>query len=193
MKRNTSRTPLPSVEAMTEEMAREKAPSKLYPEVNSQVKAAHTTATIDAIREGLARAASRERVDLSDTERVMQRTRDFLEACSASATPPTLTGLCARGYGMSRRRVNAWMAQHADHETAIFLETVKDNLADLLQLLALGKTTDAVTTIFLLKNLHEYSDRVEIEPIVRDSYPGANTDAQTLARAYLDQIPDEDV
>lgn len=58
---------------------------------------------------------------------------------------------------------------------------------------SLNKAADAATTIFSLKNLHGFVDRVEIMPKVEDPGPlGPTMDPEELRRRIEDNIVDDE-
>lgn len=114
-------------------------------------------------------ADKRTTVNFNDLEDVKQRTRDYLEACANTGTFPSMMGLAAYGYGVSRQALYWRLKNHPDAETSRFIDRVRDLIADVLTSASLMRNADAVTTIFILKNGLGFADRVEIEPVTQQS------------------------
>ena len=105
------------------------------------------------------------KIDWNNLEQVKARALLYLEACAKSQSVPSVMGLAVHGFGVSRQALNEWIKQHPDSETADFIKRVKDCIADSLTDSSLHNSVNPIMAIFQLKNHHEHSDRVEIEPV----------------------------
>lgn len=168
---------------------RKQARSKLYNEVTSEIKAATISADVSFKRQNLMNAAKRPRADLNDPEDVQQRTNEYLLACEQAAVVPTFIGLCA-AMGYSRQGVYHYLNRSPETPSAKFLELAREVLADALISSGLTRTTDAAVTIFALKNLNGFADRLQIEPVQQENPLGSEVDAAELAKRYGD-LPED--
>lgn len=137
---------------------------------------------------GLKRSQERGSVDLYDFPEVQRRTIEYLEACQAGKSYPSIMGLCAYGFGVSRIWLNKFLANHPETETAQFLEGVKDVFADTLTNAALFGNADTTQVIFQLKNHFGHADRIELEPVQSKQYEPEKT-VEQIAAEY-DALPD---
>lgn len=137
---------------------------------------------------GLKRSQERGSVDLYNVQEVEHRTLEYLEACQVGKSYPSIMGLCAYGFGISRRWLNKFLSLHPETETAQFLETVKDTFADTLTNAALFGNADTTQVIFQLKNHFGHADRIELEPIQPKQYEPEKTIEQIAAE--YDALPD---
>lgn len=160
--------------------------NKLYPTVAREEKAEMISADIKFKREMLAAAS---RIDLNDLKAVTERTQGYLSACEVAATIPTFIGLAA-AFGMSRQNLYQFLSTHAGSPSAEYLEVVRDVLADSLITASLTRTTDAATSIFILKNLHGFVDKLEVEPIQRPDPQGPLVPIEVLEAKFA-ELPDE--
>lgn len=159
--------------------ARKRERPKLYAEASSEIKAAAIAADVALKRNTLMKSAKRPRVDLGDLEAVEARTDEFLAACENAAVVPTFLGLCT-ALGFTRQGLYAFLKRSPESPVAKFIELTRETLADALITSSLSRTTDAVTTIFVLKNMHNFVDRLEIEPVTPDDPLGAEPDQAAL-------------
>lgn len=156
---------LPS-EALAAELTVQKSSggrSKIYKEISDEHRAEIISA--DVRRKAHALKEHGGRVDLSDFERVQERTQAYLSACADAGTIPNVLGLASYGFGCSRQWLNEYMRAHPDSETTEYLETLKDMFADTLINASLGRVADSTMGIFVLKNCAGFRDRFEIEPV----------------------------
>ena len=131
----------------------------------------------------LRQALNAPRVDLSDTEKVQERTFMYLEACAQSSSFPSVMGLSG-AMGCSRQNLNQWLLSHPGHPTTDFVNMTKDVMADILTNASLFNSANAIQVIFQLKNHFEHSDRVEIAPIVQNQ-PDTDYNAEEIRARYL--------
>lgn len=126
----------------------------------------------------------REAVDLDNTGIVRQRALEYLQSCAEVPTTPTVSGLYALGLGLSRQAVAQWCIRHPNHQTAQFIEVLKESFADLLAASALGGSVAPVPAIFVLKNCYGWIDRMQVTPAVpvraEDEYS-----AEDIAKRYM--------
>ena len=108
-------------------------------------------------------------VDFNNLEDVKERTRIYLDACARAGAFPSIMGLAAYGYGVSRQALYWRLKNHPEAETSRFIDRVRDVIADVLTSAALMRNADAVTTIFVLKNGLGFADRIELEPVTQQN------------------------
>lgn len=162
--------------------------NKLYPEVARQEKAEMISADIRFKRNQLAAAS---KIDLKNLPAVTERTQEYLSACETAATVPTFIGL-ATAFGMSRQALYQFLSNHAGSPSAEYIEIVRDVLADSLVTASLTRTTDAATSIFILKNLHGFVDKLEVTPTTPEPPLGRLMSQEELEAKVADLIIDED-
>lgn len=143
---------------------RKKDKPKIYREIADEAKAAMISADVAFKRQNLAMATRQPKVDLDDLDDVKTRTDTFLAACEAASALPTFLGL-AVSFGYTREGLYKYLRNSSQTQTAQYIELVRETLADAMITASLNRTTDNSTTIFALKNLHGFSDRLEIEPV----------------------------
>ncbi len=171
---------------------RKREKPKIYRELADEAKAAAISADVSFKRKSLMDSANRPRVNLNNLEDVKSRTNDFLVACETASVVPTFLGLSV-ALGGSRQWLYKFLQSNPGTPSAEFLETTRDVLADALINSSLCRTTDAATTIFALKNLHGFSDRMEIVPKAEDPGPlGPTMDPEELRRRIEDNIVDDE-
>lgn len=164
---------------------RKQAKPKLYREAANEINAAIIGADVSQKRKELMKAAERPRVNLHDLEDVKNRTDEFLTACETVAVIPTFLGLCT-AFGMSREAVYKFLRNNPGSSSAEFIGLSRETLANIMITASLNKASDPATTIFSLKNLHGFSDRLEIEPIQSKDGPlGPLADKAELERRIL--------
>lgn len=170
-------------EALTADREKSGHKTKIYKEIADQHKGQQISLSITSKNNALKQAINAPRVDLSDTQEVQRRTFMYFEACSMSSCFPSVMGLAA-ALGCSRQNLNRWLLSHAEHPTANFISMAKDVMADLLVDSSLHNNSNAIMSIFVLKNNHGFADRVEVAPITperRDS----DYDPDDIRRRYL--------
>ena len=180
-----------NIETMSAELKeRKRGKPGLYCEINNEQKATAISADVSFKRESL--MAQRQKIDLDSIDDVRQRTDDFFRACEDAAVVPTFLGLCV-SFGYSREGLYRYLRVHSNSETAQFIELVRETLADALIASSLTRTTDAATSIFALKNLHGFSDKIEVAPVVEKSGPlGELQDKKELEARILGTVCLED-
>lgn len=101
------------------------------------------------------------RVSINDFDTVKDRVFDYLEYCDEKPQIPTVRGLCV-ALGVGSQTVNAWLKDHSEHETSIFLNQVMDIMADNVEQKALNGELDRVVSIFTLKSSYGYRENQDI-------------------------------
>lgn len=180
-----------NIETISAELKeRKRGKPGLYCEINNEQKIDAIRADVSFKRESL--MAQRQKVNLDSVADVRKRTDDFLRACEDAAVVPTFLGLCV-SFGYSREGLYRYLRVHSNSETAQFIELVRETLADALIASSLTRTTDAATSIFALKNLHGFSDRIEVAPVVEKAGPlGELQDKEELEARILGTVCLED-
>lgn len=178
---------------LTNSLAEQKrAKSRLYNEAANELRAAQISSDVALKHRLLDKAAEKKKVVFSDLADVRQRVGDYLTACQEAAVIPTMSGL-AVSFGVTRQAIYKFVNEHKEAESAKYLETVRELMADCLVSAGLGKSADAAVTIFILKNHHNYADRVEIAPVKEDSGPlGPTMDPEELRRRIEDNVVDDE-
>ena len=120
-------------------------------------------------------------VDLDDVKAVMERTRDYFEACAVAGNPPSMLTYCSIGLGLTRVRVVEYCRKHSNASTD-FLTRVTDLIADQITTGAMYGNLDNIMAIFQLKNLHGFADNVRIEAALPEQAP--EIDESALAAEY---------
>lgn len=120
-------------------------------------------------------------VDLDDVKAVMERTRDYFEACAVAGNPPSMLTYCSIGLGLTRTRVVEYCRKHSNASTD-FLTRVTDLIADQITTGAMYGNLDNIMAIFQLKNLHGFADNVRIEAALPEQAP--EIDESALAAEY---------
>lgn len=119
----------------------------------------------DICRAISALSGDRIRVDFDNVEDVRQRIIDYLTACYRSGIYPSVQGLAAHGFGISRQALNQWRIAHSDTQSARLIDMATDLFADVLTNQSLHNNANPVQALFQLKNNHAFADRVEIQPV----------------------------
>ena len=117
---------------------------------------------IEVARTALARIRERGTVDFWNVDEVIVRTEQYFAACEMSGTFPSLMGLCAKGFGTYRDRLDKFIYTHPDTPTAEYIGIVKDLMADILTNASLKNKANVAQTIFQLKNHFGHSDEVKV-------------------------------
>lgn len=119
-------------------------------------------ADIAVAREALVRIRERGSVDFWNIDEVIVRTEQYFEACEISGTFPSVMGLCAKGFGTYRDRLDKFIREHPDTPTAEYINIVKELMADTLTNASLRNKANVAQTIFQLKNHFGHSDEVKV-------------------------------
>lgn len=174
---------------------RKREKPKIYREIADEAKAAAISADVAFKRKNLTMASQQPKVDLNDLDAVKARTDAFLASCEAAAVVPTFLGL-AVSFGYTREGLYKYLRNSSLTQTAQYIELVREVLADAMISASLTRATDAATTIFSLKNLHGFSDRIEVAPVVEKDGPlGELQDKKELEARILGTVclEDEDI
>lgn len=135
-------------------------------------------------------ANEKKAVDFNNLEDVQNRTLEYLEACAKTGAFPSMMGLAAYGFGVSRQALYWQLKHNPNTETSHFLDRVRDLIADILSSAALMRNADAVTTIFVLKNGLGFSDRVEIEPVTSQKVESEYSIEDIKKRYMVEEMED---
>lgn len=106
----------------------------------------------------------RGRVDFHNLEDVKERTYKYFMACQQAEVFPSVMGLAAHGYGISRQGLNQYLRAHPGEEVTEFICMARDTIADILTNASLFNNANAAQVIFQLKNHFGHSDAPEPEP-----------------------------
>ena len=91
------------------------------------------------------------RTDLNDSVAVKAVTEVLMSKCAALGTLPNIE-LLACSLGLSRRRLYRFLEEHAESETARYLDTVRTGWAAARQMAMDTGACNVVSGIFVLKN-----------------------------------------
>lgn len=182
--------------AMMEEVNESGKKSQLYKIQSEQFKKAELAndigRAINAISE------ERVKVNFDNKTDVKKRITDYFTACSAAGVFPSVQGLASYGFGISRQALNQWRNRNRGKEVANMIDIACDMMADILTNQSLHNNANPVQTLFQLKNNHAFADRVEIEPIIDNSYEETHEITEEYLRnkygiGYLDdyELPSE--
>lgn len=175
------------------EMAEKTKPNRRlnYKETSDIHKAESLSQDIDNRITALKSVVKNGRVDLRDFEQVQKRTFSYLESCKKAQAFPSVLGLAAFGFGMSRQGLNRFLRDHPDLPSAQFIETTKDIFADILVNQSLYRNCDVTQVIFQLKNCNGFSDKLEIEAAKPVNPLGELMDQKQLEE-MIDSLPEPD-
>ena len=166
--------PIMGVEEMAAEIHKEQREGthqalRKYRDKNGDIVPEEKIGTDIAVaREALVRIRERGTVDFWNIEEVIVRTEQYFEACERSGTFPSLMGLCAKGFGTYRERLDKFIATHPDTPTAEYIGIVKELMADILTNASLRNKANVAQTIFQLKNHFGHSDEVKVVKTVQE-------------------------
>ncbi|MCH4153354.1 MAG: hypothetical protein LKF32_01725 [Mageeibacillus sp.] len=185
---------LVTVKSMAEVLSADKKRSnykgKLYKEMSDEHKCDQITQDTQNKLSALKQTLDVPRVDLSNTKQVQDRAFMYLEACSLSASFPSVMGLSG-AMGCSRQNLNRWLLSHPDHPTTNFVNMVKDTMADILTNASLFNTANPVQTIFQLKNHFEHVDRIELAPVAPNQSDN-DYNADEIRKRYMLENKDKE-
>lgn len=135
-------------------------------------------------REALIRIRERGTVDFYNVEEVIIRTEEYFKGCEISGTFPSIMGLCAKGFGCTRDRLNRWIEDHPETPTGQYIGIVKEMIADVLTNASLRNKANVAQTIFQLKNHFGHSDEVKVLKTLREDplAMGASSQKEILER-----------
>ena len=183
---------LQTIEGMKRTLAAEKTRNgytrRLYHgEAAEDSKGELLAQSVDGQIAALQAVDGKNKVDWNNLEAVKARTFAYLTACAEADVYPSVMGLAVHGFGISRRRLNQYIATNRG-PTAEFLQAVKDAIADVLVDASLHRRADVAQTIFQLKNHHEHRDTVELAA----APPSTATEfAPAELQRQIDALPDD--
>lgn len=177
--------------AMQQEVNESGKKSQVYKIQSEQFKKAELandiSRAVNAINE------ERVKVDFTDRADVKKRITDYFTACSAAGVFPSVQGLASYGFGISRQALNQWRNKHRGNDVANMIDVACDMMADILTNQSLHNNANPVQSLFQLKNNHAFADRVEIEPVINNSYEQTHEiSKEYLFNKYILPNMDED-
>lgn len=167
---------------------RKKEKPKIYREIADEAKAAMISADVAFKGQILTVASQQPKVDLDDIDAVKSRTESFFAACEAASVLPTFLSL-AVSYGYTREGLYKYLRNNSHTETAQYIELVRESLADIMISASLTRTTDSATSIFALKNLHGFADKIEVAPLSTPDPQGPLISQEDLEARFA-ELPD---
>jgi hypothetical protein len=131
----------------------------------------------------------REPLRLSDTERVKERTLEYLGLCEVHSTLPTMTGL-ARAFGMTSEALYLHMKNNPRSATTEWLKMAREAFADMMAAAALHGDAHPIFSIFCLKATHGWRDTVTIETATEavDNLAVSEEEAARLIDKYSEAL-----
>lgn len=163
---------------------------KIYRREADELKQENLCKDIVQKTEALIEATKRNRVNFYDLDDVKARTMTYLKACAESGTFPSVQGVASFAYGVSRRAIYAHMQQHPESEFSQYFDLVRELIADVVANAALKRDADNAMAIFILKNNHGFSDRIELEPVHQVSTE-SDFSSEDIAKRYNISIEEE--
>lgn len=129
----------------------------------------------------------RVKVNFKDPEDVRKRISTYFLACEHTKRFPSIQGLAAYGFGISRQALNQWRLrpENIGTESANLIDTAADMIADILTNQSLHNNCNAIMSLFQLKNNHSFSDRVEVQAVAYDNLSHEESADDIIARANL--------
>lgn len=164
----------------------------IYKEKSDELRRMALSSGIQAKTPFLVEAATGNRVDLKNAEAVKKRAFKYLEACEKSGAYPTVLGLSA-AFGLSRQWVNKFMRDNPNSEAAQFLEAVKVCFADILLDATLKRNVSEAGGIFAMKNMADFTDKVEITPVTDSNPLGDIPDIEEFKRRIEASVVLDDI
>lgn len=132
------------------------------------------------------------KVNLADTARVKEITKQYLMACETASIVPSITGL-ANALGCTRAAIYDVINRRSPAETAEFFTRCHDTFSDLLSQSALRGATQPIASIFLLKSLFGLRESVELIATTKESGPlGPEPDMAALEAKLQDVVVEDD-
>lgn len=185
-----------NVEGIAAELREEKKSphkKKVYNVDRAEEKAEIIGSEVQRNLTALRIAMERGKVYLVNTDEVMARTEEYFEACKLTGTFPSMMGLCAKGFCVSRQAVSQFMLAHPEHPTSVYLTLVKDIMADILVNASLNNQANVVQAIFQLKNHFGHEDNVKVEAIqTKDSLLAGAKTRKEIEERYRDSVISEE-
>lgn len=141
----------------------EQKPAKYSPAQTAEIKNKQITAVIESQRAMLKRRTRG--IDLFDFSQAQQTADEYMEMCSATDTYPNFEGLCA-AFGLSRPWVYQFIRTHPEHETAKYLDRLRNAWISGKFALSEKGALDSASVIFQAKNsMMGFTDRHELEVV----------------------------
>lgn len=180
----TSLTAQSMAKALTAEKQKNGYKSKLYKAQSDEHKGNQLVADIHSKREILQKTTLRPRLDLKDTSAVQARTWEYMEATEVAKVFPSVSGL-ALAFGCSRQNLNQFLLAHPNHATTDFIQQVKEGFADIICNAGLYGSANPIMSVFVLKNSHGFVDRLDVAPVVQNTFDTDVIDVEAIRKRYL--------
>lgn len=187
MRRIAGQTPEEMAEALAERGPSERlirSSSTGNEERDARIEAivAHELILLDDLRR-------RGRVRLENTEEVYLTAKNYLLACGQAHVTPNNLGFAA-ACGWPRQRLDEWVRRNPDHESAQLINALKTSWAATLAQMALERSYDNATTIFLLRNAGLGLTNEDEKVVVVSDPLGERLSTAEIMEKYKD-LPDE--
>ena len=176
--------------ALSEAKGKNGYTSRIYKAQADLHKGEQLAADLDRKLVALRQTGAPNRIPWDDFPYIRERCLAYLEACRDAQTIPTVSGLAVFGLGATRQALNGYLRQHPNTQTAVFIQQLKDLFSDILETQALMRNLDTVMSIFVLKNDHDRSDRVEIHAETDSATMGELADRTELEARLADIVID---
>ena len=181
-------SPQTPLEMRESEQAR-RSGSKLYKQASAEFVDQQIGGMVEQMGRELERAGKAEPVSLSDIDRVIATTLDYVSACAEASTIPNTTGL-ARSLGITRQAVYDTIHRNSPKQAARWFSLCKDCFSELLGNASLRNGVNSIVSIFLLKSLYGYKESHEV--IIQNGQAQALTDEdrQEMAAQLMSKYGD---
>ena len=126
--------------------------------------------------------AKRDKVVWSNPDDVRERIIAYLGACQQLGVFPSVMGLAAHGFGVTRQAMNTWINTHPDTESAQIIGQFKEIVADILTNEGLKNNCNNIQVIFQLKNHFDHADKVELAAVPAETEHTPT--AEEIAKRY---------
>lgn len=173
----------------------QKSRSGYSPAQTAEIRSNQIKAVIESQKEMLKKRNNG--INLQDFEAAQQAANEYMEMCSETNVYPNFEGLCA-AFGLSRTWVYKFISKYPEHETAKYLDRLRNTWLSGKFSLSEKGILDSASVIFQAKNsMLGFSDRHELDivaPLPEDERARRPEWAQALSNTdyqqkLLDSIP----
>ena len=131
------------------------------------------------------------KIDTNNAEQIMQRINEYLTYCVQNDMKPDMSGM-ALAIGVSRKTLWAWENGVDSNKPADVRNSLKKGRemceTIMTQMMQAG-ALNPITSIFLLKNNHGYTDQQEV--IITPNTPADGRDPTEIRSQYIQALPEE--
>lgn len=138
-------------------------------------------------------AEGRQRISLTDTPTLKAISLQYVKACAAAGTLPTMTGL-ARSLGCTLRATEDFRARNPNTESGKWLQMFHDTCSECLETSAMRGAVNTIMAIFISKARYGLKEGNEL--VIKANDPlGAKVSPEEIASRYdylLDTVQEFD-